>query len=591
MHFNDIIWYNSLLLLSLSSAYSATAVTRPNILIIQADDMGFDDLSIHGNTVIETPALDQLSSTSVSFDRFYVHSVSAPTRASLLTGKHFWKTGVSGVHAGRDFLHLDEVIAPQIFQENGYATGMWGKWHSGKTEGYFPWNRGFDEAYMASLYGHVNNNGKLNGIDTPLTGWTDSIMANYAIEFIERNKETPFYAYLSFLAPHGKWDANPTYVQKYRDKGLSDNFAVLCAMIDHLSVQTGRVIAKLDELELTENTIIIFLSDNGPALNVDGNSITESEWILRNPSYMRGNKSTNWDNGIRSPLIISWKGKFRTHRDLNPVCISDILPTLFDLCEIQQNKIHCDGISLRNHLENVCFEAEKRNIFIAQWHPIFNIDNRKVNNAYLPLSTTNRASINFEDQVIGVYRNEMKLMLNHKQELPLVLKNTVVDPYEKLDFASKNEVVVDELYASLSDWFEDIYNNPHAFTMPRFIIRKTIESEILAYAPIAYSEGLNNNTHSLDNWSKANDFARYQIRVEEPGFYDLVLVSKSTVTSGNATFTVSANGNSLSTSISDTQSPKAELYLSAGNYNLEMKLNNAQSAAFVMASIRLNFIR
>jgi len=122
------------------------AEERPNILLIQADDLGYCDLSIHGNPVIKTPNLDKLGEASLRFTHFYVHSVCAPTRASLMTGRHFLRTGVSAVHAGKDFMKLDEVTIAEVLKEAGYRTGMWGKWHSGKTDGYYPWDRGFDEA-------------------------------------------------------------------------------------------------------------------------------------------------------------------------------------------------------------------------------------------------------------------------------------------------------------------------------------------------------------------------------------------------------------------------------------------------------------
>ncbi|GAB1415006.1 arylsulfatase [Paludibacter sp.] len=589
MYKDKAISYSSLLLLYLN-AMTTTAASKPNILIIQADDLGYDDLSIHGNLVIETPDLDILSHHSVSFEKFYVQSVSAPSRASLLTGKDFWKTGVSGVHGGRDFIDLDEVLAPQVFKDNGYTTGMWGKWHSGKTEGYFPWNRGFDEAYMANLYQHFNNDGSFNGISTPMSGWTDSIMTNYAIDFITRNQNQPFLAYLSFLAPHGKWAANPSYIQKYVDKGLSQNFATLCAMIDHLSVQSGRVINKIDELGLRDNTIIIFLSDNGPAYNVDGNEISEEEWILRNPSYMRGNKSTNWENGIRSPLIISWKDKFRAHRDLNPVCINDILPTLFDLCGITQNSINCDGISLRNNLEDICYTAEERNIYIAQWSPMFFINGQRVNSPYLPLNSDNRAKIRFQDQVIGVHRSGMKYLLTHRQESPMALKNIISDPYEKFDFASQYGDLVASLHSSLENWFTNIYNSPNAFRMPRFVIDNKATCDVLAFAPLNHSNSLTNDAHSLNGWKKANDFAQYQIRVTKTGIYEIVLSAKNAAAAG-AQFTVSAQGNSQIATITFSQSNKFELPLTEGDDILEIKLNNNQSSAFDMIGIQFNFLR
>ena len=131
-----------------------------------------------------------------------VNSGCAPTRASLLTGRDFWRTGVSAMHGGNDYMHLDETTFAEIFQNNGYVTGMWGKWHSGKSDGYWPWDRGFDEGYYAKLYKYFPSNGWLNeypGKTTHEGDWSPEVVVDYAIDFIDRNKEQPFLAYFSFL--------------------------------------------------------------------------------------------------------------------------------------------------------------------------------------------------------------------------------------------------------------------------------------------------------------------------------------------------------------------------------------------------------
>jgi arylsulfatase A-like enzyme len=173
---------------------------RPNVIVILADDLGYGDLGIHGNTVCRTPNLDRLGHHSLRIVPFYVHAVCAPTRASLLTGRHYLRTGVSHVHGGRDFLHPREVTIADWFRHNGYRTGMWGKWHSGKTTGYFPWERGFDEAYMADLYQHEGGGGRLNGerIDTP--GWTTAAITDMALDFAEKEDDRPSSASSAILS-------------------------------------------------------------------------------------------------------------------------------------------------------------------------------------------------------------------------------------------------------------------------------------------------------------------------------------------------------------------------------------------------------
>ena len=159
-----------------------------NVVLILADDLGWGDLGQNGNTLIDTPVLDCMGTEAARFENFYVHPVCAPTRASLLTGRHYLRTGVTHVHGGGDFLHPAEVTMGQWFQENGYATGMWGKWHSGKTSGYYPWERGFDEAYMAKLYIHEDGEGLFQGESRSAPGWTTDVLTGMTIDFIERHQ-------------------------------------------------------------------------------------------------------------------------------------------------------------------------------------------------------------------------------------------------------------------------------------------------------------------------------------------------------------------------------------------------------------------
>jgi arylsulfatase A-like enzyme len=191
-----------------------------NILLITADDLGFDDLSIHQNPIVSTPNLDNLAAQSVQFKDFAVSPVCSTTRASLLTGRHFYKTGVSGVHGGRDYLNRKETLISEMLKKTGYQTGLWGKWHLGKTEGYFPWDRGFDQGYYAELYRHQNSFGFLNGQKVNHASWVSEVVTDYAIEFMQtsQTQAKPFFAYASFLAPHEPWLAPDKFVVPYLKK-------------------------------------------------------------------------------------------------------------------------------------------------------------------------------------------------------------------------------------------------------------------------------------------------------------------------------------------------------------------------------------
>jgi len=211
----------------------------PNILLIQVDDLGIGDLAVNGNRFIETPNIDKLAGEAVSYKDFYVNTLCAPSRATLLTGRDFWKTGVSGVHGGRDYVNLNEVMFPELLKQSGYATGMWGKWHSGKTDGYFPWDRGFDEAYYATLYNYFNNVGLLNGERVETKGWATDRITDFAIDFIKRNSKKKFFVYVSYMAPHEPWYAPDEYTEKYTNKGLSKALSTLYGMIDLVDFNVG----------------------------------------------------------------------------------------------------------------------------------------------------------------------------------------------------------------------------------------------------------------------------------------------------------------------------------------------------------------
>ena len=213
---------------------------------------------------------------------------------------------------------------------------MWGKWHSGESNGYYPWQRGFDEAYMASLYHHNYNNGlykgeydgvKYNGETLSFTDlWTDAKMTDMAIDFMSRNREESFFAFIPYLAPHENWAAPDEYIEPYAALGQSSNFSTLNGMLSHLDHQVGRVVEAVESLGIADNTIIIFMSENGP--NYNKTLLTESEWTARNPSAYKGYKSRNTENGIHSPLFIYWKGQTMAVDNMSLLSVMDLFPTL-----------------------------------------------------------------------------------------------------------------------------------------------------------------------------------------------------------------------------------------------------------------------
>lgn len=522
---------------------------RPNIIIIQADDMGYDDMSLRGNTLLKTPNLDHMAQSSISFENFYVHSVSAPTRASLLTGRHFLRVGVSGVHAGRDFVNLDEVMISEAFQEAGYETGMWGKWHSGKTSGYFPWERGFDEAYFAELYRHKNNKGLLNGVKHTIEGWTDPAMTDMAIDFINKNKKKPFFAYLSFLAPHGKWEASEEDIKRKMSEGQSRSLATLNSMVEMVDSQVGKVFAAVEKAGLLDNTIIVFLSDNGP-IDAGEPKLTEEEWKLRNPSQYRGNKGQNFENGIHSPLFVYWKGKFEPMVNNSLVAVYDLFPTL---CEVANVKIperakKLDGVSFKRILENPTINDTERSLYISQWAPFFDWHVATNESQSVVLSPEKRATIDPKIQMLGVRHGDDKMLYNMWGEDILALWNVKKDHKETTNLyingneadKKKTENYRDEILA----WYRDILANDKSHQPPVFQIGgdKTGMSQIVTYGAVEITDGLINDNHYLLGFDTVGEGAEYKVNMVKSGSFGFGIRTKGGY-NGTATFTVYTDKN------------------------------------------------
>ena len=424
---------------------------QPNILLITADDLGFDDLSIHRNPIVTTPNLDSLAAQSVQFSDFAVSPVCSTTRASLLTGRHFYKTGVSGVHGGRDYLNRNETLLPEMLQKSGYKTGLWGKWHLGKSEGYFPWDRGFDQAYYAELYRHENSFGVLNGQKVNHSSWVSEVVTDYAIEFMQTSQTQgkPFFAYASFLAPHEPWLAPDKFVAPYLKNGERRATANLYGMISEMDFHIGRLLKFLDQSGLAENTFVIFMSDNGPWWDSSNyGAMTKQEWLDRNPSKMKGNKGQTWQNGIRSPLFIRLGSTLSAATVTRFVNVNDILPTLLEATNtpLPKSNKRIDGQYFWPYLLGNTQGENTRFSLIAS-HDV--MSNKPLFNQWTPIDAQARTNMHYAQQLIGLRNEQYKLILNpamDRNNYPQPADNYLLfdmqnDPLESTNvFATKPDV-------------------------------------------------------------------------------------------------------------------------------------------------------
>lgn len=539
-----------------------TEKKRPNFILILMDDMGWDDLSLHGNKIIETPNLDNLAGESIQFEQFYVNPVCAPTRASLLTGRDFLRTGISHVNGGKGYLNLEETTIAEIFREAGYATGMWGKWHSGGTDGYLPWERGFDEAYVIGSYSHENNFGKLNGKKVQHDRWSDDVIINYAIEFIRKNKDQPFFAYLPSITCHAPLKAPEEFIQKYQKKGLSRNLATIYGMVEHFDFQLQRLLEAVDDLGLAENTVILFMSDNGPAVN--NGSLTDEDRQIRYVNGLKGHKGNIWENGVKSPLFIRWKGHYNPTTVTELADVTDILPTLLDVAGIvlPSSNLPLDGRSIKQVLEGSASEQRQEKLSFnyanigwpatdLPWTP------EGIKDEYRPVEPEMKEKLKMEDQIISVRNGRYKLLLNPNVEFnggtlveDYAMYDIYDDPGEKRNIVLENPEIANILKLELDQWFEGIKQAPHSFKMPLFLIGKDGRKEnvIRGVGPVRISSNLKNTVHSLTNWKEVGDFAEYTIEVVTPGEYGVTINYESSDISGIG-IKVSVGGDSISSTL------------------------------------------
>ena len=311
---------------------------RPNVVLIMTDDQGWGDINSHGNDKIDTPILDRLASEGARFERFFVSPVCAPTRASLLTGRYHLRTGTHGVTRGRENMRSEEVTIAEALKQSGYATGCFGKWHNGAHYPYNPNGQGFDE-FLCFCCGHWSNyfdtTLEHNGQSVKTRGYISDVFTNAAIKFIEKNKGRPFFCYIPYNAPHSPFQVPDRYFNKYKNHGLDDKTACVYGMVENLDDNIGRILKRLDELQLSDNTIVLFLTDNGP--NSD-----------RYNGDMKGRKGSVHEGGIRVPLFMRWPGHIKPGTNVTQIAAHiDMFATIIELCGVPMPKtLPQDGISL-----------------------------------------------------------------------------------------------------------------------------------------------------------------------------------------------------------------------------------------------------
>ncbi|WDE96512.1 arylsulfatase [Lentisphaera profundi] len=420
-----------------------SAADKPNIIIVITDDQGYGDLACHGNPWIKTPHLDEFHSESLRLNNYHVDPTCAPTRSALMTGRYSGRNGVWHTVNGRNMLRTREKTMASVLKENGYATGLFGKWHLGDSYPFRPQDRGFDQVVMHGAGGvhqtpdyfgndYFDDTYMVNGKWQKFEGYCTDVWFDQAIEFIDKNKHQPFFAYISPNAPHTPLNCPDEYQKPYEN---NPNIAepAFYGMVTNIDDNFAKLEKYLKANKLYENTILIFTTDNGSAKGIVFNKKTKKK--LGFTASMRGQKGSQYEGGHRVPFFMRWPaGQIGGGRDINTLSAHiDILPTLVDLLELKSQTPKLDGSSLKNLIYNQSNTLDDRTLVV---------ENQRI----VTPEKWRRCSV----------MNQSWRLLDGKQ-----LYNLSSDPEQQKDIAASHPEIVARLRASYEDFWASTSADHH----------------------------------------------------------------------------------------------------------------------------------
>ena len=443
--------------------------SRPNIILILTDDQGYGDLSIHGSPDVSTPNIDKLSMQSTRLTDFQVSPTCSPTRSAIMTGRHPFKNGITHTILERERMALGITTLPEVLKRAGYTSGIFGKWHLGDEADYQPDQRGFDEVFIHGAGGigqaypgscaDVPGNEyfdpviKHNGTFVKTRGFCTDIFFTQALGWIKKNAELdkPFFAYIPLNAPHGPFIAPEIYKNKFADRGYPLNAQGFYGMIENIDANMGILMDRLNRWELNDNTILIFMSDNGKT-GAGGNNTVHGETYN---AGMHGFKGSVYEGGTRVPFFIRWPEKFAEGEDIDTMLNHfDILPTLADITGIDISDIQgIDGQSFLPLLEGKVFN--KRNPYrffhTGRWPKDSTaVKSEGIINKNWFSSKEGSDPEQYKYRSCAV-RNERFRFVNNSE-----LYDLYSDPGETTNVADKFPEIVAEMSEAYSRWWESM---------------------------------------------------------------------------------------------------------------------------------------
>ena len=521
---------------------------RPNVIIIITDDQGYGDLGCTGNPHVKTPNIDNFAKESIRFTNFYVSPVCAPTRASLMTGRYSLRTGIRDTYNGGAIMASNEVTLAEMLKQADYKTGIFGKWHLGDNYPSRPMDQGFDES-LIHLSGGMGQVGDFttyfkgdrsyfdpilwhNGKQEAYEGYCSDIFADKAIAFIEKNHEQPFFCYLSFNAPHTPLQVPDSYYERYKNidpasgfDGDSRPFVAMgeqdkedarkvYAMVTNIDDNIGKLIQKLDDLNISDNTLVIFMTDNGPQQ-------------VRYTAGLRGRKGSVYRGGVRVPFYVRYPNKWKGNRNIETIAAHiDVLPTISEICDVKlpENK-KLDGRNLVPLLNDKKVAWENR--------PLFFYWTRRYPELYQNMAVQK-----------GIYKLVGHTDYNAQIE-DFGLFNIKEDPFEQHNLIQDKKEIAESLKTDLDSTFNELMASENILNQPKIHIGSEYENPVF----------LNRNDAGGERgiWDQEEIYGKWDVSIAEGSYNIKFRFVKPVPKGGNMYLETKGRINQLKNGIDNTE--------------------------------------
>jgi arylsulfatase A-like enzyme len=473
---------------SVAATGGAAAAKPPNVILVLTDDQGFGDMGFAGNPIVRTPHLDAMASRSVTLHNFYVSPACTPTRASLMTGRYHFRTRAIDTFLGRAMMDPGEVTVAELLHRAGYATGIFGKWHLGDTYPLRAMDKGFEETLVHRGGGigqpsdPPGGEGKYtdpilfrNGQQMAMQGYCTDVYFTAGMRWAEREARQgrPFFLYLPTNAPHDPYGDVPLDKLEYYQKQTitadrypetaghplpktlnADNLARVYAMIENIDDNLGRLFAWLDHEQLTDNTLVLFLTDNGP-------------WTWGYNAGLRDHKTSPYEGGIRSPLLAHWPRQFQPGICSDRISAHiDLMPTILDVCGVPVPQgLKLDGRSLLPLWKREPTNWPDRTLFF------------QMHRGDVPVRYHNCAARTQGWKLVHATGFGTETFPG---ELKLELFDMAADPYETRDVSAGHPDVVADLQRRYDQWFDDVGNTrPDNYAPLRILLGTPHENPVV----------------------------------------------------------------------------------------------------------------